>query len=539
MELDRERRRRHGARAGARSALLAALVGLGMMANATTAGAVVFVLRFDPAEPRSSGRFLPEEEKIIRVAAAEWEAALNGPELVDVLVLKSNPTLVPQLAGRNGFATDYKGLAGRDPSTGLHLGIPVAATILINEVPPVPFFLDLTPDVDEEFTRVLGRPRTSLDAVDPAALGATDLLSTVIHELGHALGFTSAYDLFAGGVRPSPHPADGGRILYEFHLGPPLGPAFGDPNTDYNANPADPALLPLGGVFLIDPQEEDEEYLILGKPSHVDDQGGPGNAAGFFPFDPLTATLPPGQRRHVSAAAADVLCDAFKFVCQSACPNGVLELGEECDDGNPAPNDGCEPNCTLSDSDLDGLRDDGDASGAVGDRPCGPTPLPFCDDNCPFVSNRDQTDSDGNGVGNACQCGDVNLDGTTDVADALRIARGQVASNDPGFGRCDVDGGGTCDVADALAIARGQVSSAHPDQHCPDYRTICVSPICGDGVCQRGETACNCFADCAPGVCLPCISVCGDGVCQPFCTPPPLGVPDSHEACPQDCLCPR
>jgi hypothetical protein len=96
--------------------------------------------------------------------------------------------------------------------------------------------------------------------------------------------------------------------------------------------------------------------------------------------------------------------------------------------------------------------------------------IPDGEDNCPNVPNPDQADQDQNGIGDACQCGDVNGDGVTNVTDALAIARGEVLSSDPNFGKCDVNGDGVCNVTDALAIARGEVSSAPGSQLCPAYQ---------------------------------------------------------------------
>jgi hypothetical protein len=95
--------------------------------------------------------------------------------------------------------------------------------------------------------------------------------------------------------------------------------------------------------------------------------------------------------------------------------------------------------------------------------------IPPPNDNCPHVWNPDQIDTDTNGIGDACQCGDVNGDGSTNVTDALLIARGQVPSDGPYFGRCDVSGDTFCNVTDALTIARGQVSSEPDGQLCPAY----------------------------------------------------------------------
>jgi hypothetical protein len=63
----------------------------------------------------------------------------------------------------------------------------------------------------------------------------------------------------------------------------------------------------------------------------------------------------------------------------------------------------------------------------------------------------------------------VNGDGVTNVTDALLIAKGQVGSEDPNFGKCDVNGDTFCNVTDALTIAKGQVSSNPDEQKCPTY----------------------------------------------------------------------
>jgi DNA-binding beta-propeller fold protein YncE len=90
-------------------------------------------------------------------------------------------------------------------------------------------------------------------------------------------------------------------------------------------------------------------------------------------------------------------------------------------------------------------------------------------DNCPWSANGDQADADSNGIGDGCQCGDVDRDGLTNLRDALKIARGEVSSADPGFANCDVNGDGLCNVIDALRIARGEVGSDPASQLCPAY----------------------------------------------------------------------
>jgi hypothetical protein len=71
------------------------------------------------------------------------------------------------------------------------------------------------------------------------------------------------------------------------------------------------------------------------------------------------------------------------------------------------------------------------------------------------------------------------------------------------------------------------------------HKMLCVPapkccPVCGDGVCEGDETACNCLNDCSLGgtcaACLDYVPVCGNGLCEPCASPG-----ESHQVCPQDC----
>jgi hypothetical protein len=79
------------------------------------------------------------------------------------------------------------------------------------------------------------------------------------------------------------------------------------------------------------------------------------------------------------------------------------------------------------------------------------------DDNCPFVPNNSQTNSDQQPAGDACQCGDVNNDFIVDGLDA-QIARenlvGHALSGSFDPERCNVIGNSDCGVDDVFILGR-------------------------------------------------------------------------------------
>jgi hypothetical protein len=117
---------------------------------------------------------------------------------------------------------------------------------------------------------------------------------------------------------------------------------------------------------------------------------------------------------------------------------------------------GTDPN----DSDHD---DDGDLDGA---------------DNCPFIVNAAQTNSDALAAGDACQCGDVTNDGIVNAADVARASESLVGATLGGSfvaERCNVvgpnDAGPTvCDVGDLSLIDRfAQGQSVTVENACDAY----------------------------------------------------------------------
>lgn len=82
-------------------------------------------------------------------------------------------------------------------------------------------------------------------------------------------------------------------------------------------------------------------------------------------------------------------------------------------------------------------------------------------DNCRFASNINQQDRGGvatgvpDGIGDECQCGDVNDDGIVDNTDAVLIKR-YLLGLPPGINisKCNVNSGNSCDNTDAILIQR-------------------------------------------------------------------------------------
>jgi hypothetical protein len=130
-------------------------------------------------------------------------------------------------------------------------------------------------------------------------------------------------------------------------------------------------------------------------------------------------------------------------------------------------------------------------------------------DKCPFTPNPDQLDRGGigptpDGIGDACQCGDVNGGGVVNVLDWVHLARAQALLAPPLTApeRCNVMGLGNpddadmdglsddCHLNDALRIREVLAGVG------PDLGTLCAydCPVCGSALLDRAvEQLCGGF----------------------------------------------
>ena len=145
-----------------------------------------------------------------------------------------------------------------------------------------------------------------------------------------------------------------------------------------------------------------------------------------------------------------------EFLCHDFDRDGYTNCEGDCNDLVPAIHPGAVESCDQVDNNCDCFSDEGfDPDGdGIGDT---------CGDNCPGVFNPGQQDSGSvgdalpDGIGDACQAGDVSGNGTVDEEDVQQIRMQQAGlitfMDEPE--KCNVDGDPECNMLDVVILQRG------------------------------------------------------------------------------------
>ena len=210
----------------------------------------------------------------------------------------------------------------------------------------------------------------------------------------------------------------------------------------------------------------------------------------------------------------DGLIDSADPYCSMTCGDGILEAGEECEDGNKDSGDGCSETCTDEDEQVE----------------CGNNIIEFpeeCDDG--NTNNNDYCSS-------TClieYCGDATCQSNEDAVNCAGDCQ-----PDCGNDICEppTENSSNCAQDCPASCGNNVCESTESMNDCP---SDCIIPVCDNAACEPGENALNCDSDCNPecgnyiceppensSTCTDCLENCGDSECTSN---------ENAVICPEDC----
>ncbi len=312
-----------------------------------------------------------------------------------------------------------------------------------------------TNDIGMQFNGSMGTPGCleslswymGLDAVEPA--NTISLLSVALHEIGHGLGFASFVTLSTGALFNAL--PDGYSSNLEDHSTGLLYPAM--TNAQRVAASTNTGNLHWTGALVV------AASGVLSSGAHASghvEMYAPNPAQQGSSVSHFSTSLTPNELMEPSHTGPDLhpglavpLLQDMGWALATGCGDGVLDVGEDCDDGNTLGGDCCSSSCTFETAGST-CTDDGDACTT---------------DTCNGTGTCDHPAA---ADGSACDDGIACTTGETCQAGTCLSSTPACDDNES----CTVD---TCEVSDCFSTGHG---------------AGCNDPVCESTVCALDSYCC-------------------------------------------------
>jgi len=243
-------------------------------------------------------------------------------------------------------------------------------------------------------------------------------------------------------------------------------------------------------------------------------------------MDPNGRVCYHGRSNLSSCKGIDLCVNVTPTTCGSAvCGNGVVEAGEQCDDGGTQPGDCCSATCQFEAATTQCRPSAGSCdvaefcSGTSGSCPVNEFDPGLCDDGsfctvgraCVAGSCTDGSPRDCSASGDQCNSGVCNE--VTDTCEPQPANQGGVCSDGNAATVGDVCSAGTCAGVDLCAgVVCGGADQCHAAGTCDPQTGACSNPVSLEGVaCDDGDA--STVGDvCSAGTCAG-VDLCAGVVC--------------------------